>query len=215
MKQKIKIKINYSSELEVRRILDTLEKIDWYKEKGYQPILPDEIWRTLDLKKNNIDSKFVNNVLASDYIQGEYDQISKHVYEKWEEISEVLKDNLEKNNLNFLFDFYEIVFTMYGVGGSYDLPNKITINIRDKESEGICRTIIHEIIHLNIESLIEKYKIGHWEKERIVDLTLSKIIPEMSVMQGIPEGVSFEKIDNFFYSHYPDFEKIIIEVAKI
>lgn len=56
----------------------------------------------------------------------------------------------------------------YGVGGGYNLPNNVYINM-DLRYDPI-ETIRHEIIHLIIENFIEKNKIKHWEKEKIVEL---------------------------------------------
>jgi len=40
-------------------------------------------------------------------------------------------------------------------------------------------TVIHEITHIGIEeSIVEKYKLNHWEKERLVDLIVKIIFKE-------------------------------------
>lgn len=67
-------------------------------------------------------------------------------------------------------DTFIIKLTSYGMGGSYDLPNIVRFNIKSTIGP---KTILHEIIHLAIEPWIIKYKIRHWEKERIVDLILN------------------------------------------
>ena len=68
-------------------------------------------------------------------------------------------------------------------------------------------TIIHEIIHLSIQELIEKYEVEHWEKERIVDLIVFKIVPEIAKMQNI--SIDTKPIDEGFEKYYPDIEKVV------
>ena len=64
--------------------------------------------------------------------------------------------------------------------------------------------IVHEIIHLLIESKIKKYKIQHWEKERIVDLILNSekfIFLEYNYWQNNYNGVE-KYIDVLFNSYF-------------
>ncbi|MFC1700789.1 hypothetical protein ACFLZ0_01485, partial [Patescibacteria group bacterium] len=106
---------------------------------------------------------------------------------------------------------YDLILTKYGTGGSYNLPNRIILNFNKKTPNDIIRIIIHEIIHLLIQPLIEKFEIEHWPKERIVDLMLSKIMPELTKMQKLSQNT--EKIDKLFNKFFPDIEKIIKECA--
>jgi hypothetical protein len=71
----------------------------------------------------------------------------------------------------------------------------------------------HEIIHLTIQDLIEKYSIQHWVKERIVDLTYSRFFEGERGLQNSQEKM--EEITTLFDSYFPDIEKIISEVGKI
>ena len=102
---------------------------------------------------------------------------------------------------------YEIKLTKYGVGGSYNLPNTIIVNFQGKFGIGVSKTIIHEIVHLSIQELIEKYKVGHWEKERVVDLILLKIVPEIAKMQNI--SIDTKLVDEAFERYYPNLEEVI------
>jgi hypothetical protein len=81
-------------------------------------------------------------------------------------LSKKLKEVFKKNTL----ETFLVYLTSYGAGGSYNPPNVIVFNINNK---GGLKTIIHEIIHLLIEDQVQKYKIQHWEKERIVDLIMN------------------------------------------
>lgn len=78
---------------------------------------------------------------------------------------------------------------------------------------GFLRTVVHEMVHLFIDDLIKKYKIGHWQKERIVDLIFSELYPELNKIQ--PISIDTKGLDNIFYKYFPDVNKIILEVSKI
>jgi hypothetical protein len=74
-----------------------------------------------------------------------------------------------------LYPHYQVVLTLYGPGGYY-LPRsgKIVI-LTTKEGRFIRRdplhTVVHEMVHLGVHRMLEsKYRLRHWEKERLVDL---------------------------------------------
>ena len=74
-----------------------------------------------------------------------------------------------------LFPSYEVVLTLYGPGGSYD-PRSGRISLltttrgRFKQSDPL-QTIVHEMVHLGLERpVVKRFGLGHWEKERLVDL---------------------------------------------
>jgi hypothetical protein len=71
-------------------------------------------------------------------------------------------------------DRYEVRLTLIGPGGSYD-PSKGTITLFTTTDGGFKGgggppTIVHEIVHIGIESIVSQYGLSHWEKERLVDL---------------------------------------------
>lgn len=73
------------------------------------------------------------------------------------------------------FPKYSIKLTLYGPGGSYNPEKGEIILLTDttgnfKGNKSPVNTIIHEIIHIGIESsIINKYDLSHCIKERIVD----------------------------------------------
>ncbi|MEM1002713.1 MAG: hypothetical protein AAGH46_08695 [Bacteroidota bacterium] len=74
-----------------------------------------------------------------------------------------------------MFDIYEVVFTLYGTGGSYD-PDTGRITLLTNMNGDFVKyqnpayTIIHEISHMGMEySLVRRYEIPHGLKERMVD----------------------------------------------
>lgn len=74
-----------------------------------------------------------------------------------------------------LYEQYDVVFTLYGSGGSYNPSTGMITLFTTKEGafknyESPANTIVHEIAHLGMEaSLVEKYRLAHTFKERLVD----------------------------------------------
>ncbi len=180
------IRVNKIEEEEMR-VKNTLMKLDWYKEKDYFFVLP----------KSSVREEYDTTNYRLDKITVEWRKVEKAISKK---LSKVLRNKLQKE--------YIVCLTRYGVGGSYYLPNMIILNVSDEYlgRRDPVETIEHEIIHLSIEPLIQKYKVGHWQKERIVDLIASKIISGYRA-QKIP--VETKAIDESFNKLFPDIEKII------
>jgi hypothetical protein len=113
-----------------------------------------------------------------------------------------------------LKDQYTIVLTKYGSGGSYNSQTgEVIVNIKDREKDLIMGTILHEIVHIGIEHLIESYHITHWRKERLVDLIMEKCFPDLKKTQYIKEDVS--TVDRAFKKNFPDMESIAREVGGV
>jgi len=70
---------------------------------------------------------------------------------------------------------YIVELTPYGVYGRYRLPNHITVNIQRKPNE-IALTILHEVVHLRLESEVQKKKLTHSQKERMVEEEYCRLI---------------------------------------
>ena len=74
-----------------------------------------------------------------------------------------------------MFDTYQVVFTLYGTGGSYDPEHGIITLLTNEDGRFMkyrnpAYTIIHEITHMGMEhSIVSKYNLPHGLKERIVD----------------------------------------------
>ena len=183
---KIIIRASTIEEEEIR-VQNTLKKLDWFKEKGYIFVLPkSSVAEEYDAEKYRLDE------ITKEWHQAEDDFLKK--------LSEFFGDKLQKE--------YLVCLTRYGVSGSYQMPNTIILNVADEYSgrREPAETIGHEIIHLCVEPPIQKYKVEHWQKERIVDLLTVKIIHGYHV-QKIP--VETKAIDEAFDRLYPDIEKII------
>jgi len=159
----IQSSIKFGVKFEEHRIKDTLSKLEWFKNNGYKPHLPQGI----DKNSNN---EQIKEHIEKEYDQAEYEKISEKLRDDFSEISgdfqRVLVDIFGEN----VPTIYDVFLTKYGVGGSYGMPNNVVFNIYNKK--GI-KTIVHEIVHLMVEENIQKYKLEHFEKERLVDLILN------------------------------------------
>ena len=202
----IKLDIKYSFEYEKERIEYTLNKADWFLENGYSKWIKLPGGKKLD----EIDVKTAGNDLLetakSEYNPDDYEKIKNTINEQWSKFAPTLEKYFYETSL-IQEDIYIIQLTKYGVGGSYNLPNQIILNFQNKTEIALFRNTIHEIIHLSIQSFIDKNKVDHWIKERIVDLTLEKINPELSIVHKLP--IDTQSIDLAFEKYYPNIEEII------
>lgn len=150
--------IQYSEELEVKRILNTLSKMVWYREHGYNPVIPDGV------NKENVEGVVGKNFIFEDYKKTEDDLRSK--------FDEHLIKKVEKQiGKNFNEDIL-VVLTKYGTAGSYNLPNKVIINFRTNKD--IIKCLRHELIHLLVEEEVKKKGLNQKEKEKWVDELMEK-----------------------------------------
>ena len=159
----MEIKINFGIYFELERVMNTINRLDWYKENGYKVRLPKGITKKSSEDKIEIQIKEefnkeefseISTKIFTDLIKRELDFIEK--------ISEVFKESVPKEIIIYL--------TNYGADSSYDLPNKIAYNINKKVG---WKMIVHDIIDLLLVEKIKKYKVERWEKERIVDMVLN------------------------------------------
>ena len=210
--EKIKILIKYSEELELQRVLQTKERLKWYFDNGYNlsnSVLPQNI-STEELSKKSEDE-------IAEYVSKEYD-------------SEVFKlhiqiiNSLLPNYLNKLADYFseinikvlpniEIKLTKYGTAGSYNTPNTVIVNISRFFDVGLIRNILHEIIHLHIQGLVDKYQIEQWEKEIVVDSIFEKFFPDIYKKQNYK--IDESRVQKIFKENYPNLELIMLNISKI
>lgn len=187
-----KIKIRYSKPFEIKRIFESVKKLNWYRKNKYHIFLPRQV-----LKKQNLSKKDIGDVLNIGYRQDQYKIKRKKIYDWWQKNRlEILKIFEGLNNCKAkIFPYYIVWITRYGTGGSYNPPQKIIINISKKRLTKIYSIIIHEIIHLGIENLITKHKIPHFSKERLVDLLMEKTAPNFYFKQPLPLEKDVKIID--------------------
>lgn len=194
----------YGLDIDKKRVESVLKNKEWYKTYGYNPILPNN--QRIDGLEDIANQDFLS-LVESEYDEKVYVQIAKDITQEWNAIMKIWdKSSLDHTTLNFL-PVYNIKLTKYGTSGSYQGIDTIILNIKSLNKDTSAKVIFHEIIHVTIEMLIQKYRIAHWHKERLVDLIFKQIFPEKAFEQKLPKQAY--EVDRIFKSYYGDIEKII------
>lgn len=184
--------------------------IDSLKAKARDARLTDEDYEALGVYVQ--DSVYQKE----DYLKG-YQKIADNL----EQLNKLLAAiDTSQLNWNFKqFDTYHVNLTLYGPGGSYD-PDEGSILIyttpdgRFKQYDNPLYTLIHEIVHIGIEtSIIQQYQVPHALKERIVDqmvlLYFQEELPDYRI-----QNMGDTRIDPFVKSK-EDFRELHTIVATI
>ncbi|MDZ7611930.1 MAG: hypothetical protein U5L10_04160 [Candidatus Moranbacteria bacterium] len=174
VKNAMKYNFNHNLETEIKQAKEVAGDLDWYKENGYEAILP------VGISRESSDEEIKKAV------EKEFSENEKNFEEIQREVQKLLsKHSLKLDSFFSAFEYetpksIQLFFTAYGSGGGYDLPDKVFVLMSDSIQD-IFETIIHETVHLIIEKpLITKYNIPHWQKEMLVD-----ILCESSLLDGI------------------------------
>ena len=173
-----------SPERETRQVWNTIRDIQFFNQHGYRVNLP---------KAQLIDSlvQYSQNGHLEEQHYRELETLMKSQifnpqdYQKGYALTQHRLPFLrqlvaELDTTKFQWPFrkfpeYHIYLTLYGPGGSYD-PDQGTITLytttngQFKLYDDPANTIIHEIVHIGIEtSIIQQYQVPHPLKERLVD----------------------------------------------
>ena len=208
MLNSINLKFKHSIDFETQRVLYTYNKLDWFQEKGYKVSWPNNIDL---LSKKTLSENYIKKIIKEEYKAEEYKEVKIKIEELWKSKSKEIIENILNAKLDLKKE-YVVYLTKYGVGGSYHLPNKIVLNFKNKDINSLLKIIIHEIIHLCIQFLIEKYKIKHWQKERVVDLIVLKAYPKWKKTQKVPFDT--KNLNKIFFDNYPNIDKILRLLAN-
>lgn len=192
--------IVYSAQDEAERVRFTISKLPWYEENGYKVDLP------IGVDGGSSESE-VEQKTTEQYSEGEYETAASFLQTAWQDFLPRFDDVINQKVLS-VSDSYTVKLTMYGTGGSY-YPDKnlIVLKFRNKTPGQMLGTIVHEITHISIHSLIEEFKVSHWRKERLVDLILEHYFPGLKPPQKITEDVQI--VDDSFRQNFPDLRKLI------
>lgn len=189
-----------SAQAEAEYVWNTLQEIRFFEEYGYQVSLPSgelieelkEKSRAGSLTDNDyqrLETFLVDHVYNKANYQEGYDLLVKET----ELIDRMIS---ELNGSAFSWGFkefenYAINLTLYGPGGSYNPfeGSILLFTTSDGEFKGYknpANIVIHEIVHIGIESsIITQYNVPHTLKERIVDTFVSlhfkQYLPEYRV----------------------------------
>jgi hypothetical protein len=121
-----------------------------------------------------------------------------------------------------LFEKYKVNLTKYGPGGSYDYNTGEILQKVSEEGltieEDPAHNLLHEVIHMGIqENIVEKYKLYHWEKERLVDLIFVEIFGDYFSdykLQKQGDKAIDEYIKGRIISDLPNAVKEYVDVLK-
>lgn len=208
----IKLTVKFSPEYEVERIKWTLGKLQWYKDNGYNPKFPSGLETGLG---TDISDDQIRDSVDAEYKEDDYKTQETYLLEKWNKVVDEASTEIKKTSL-ISRDTYTIYLTKYGVGGSYNYPDSIIINIKYMYYKGLLSTVFHEMIHLIIHTWITEYKVSHWQKERIVDLLTMKFAPQIQINPNKPIPIEItEPVDRIFNEHYPNIELVIKNVGLL
>ncbi len=218
-----RIQVNIpSAKTEAAYIWRTIQDIQFFEAHNYQVSLPkghliEELkQKSKSGKLKNEDYKRLEKYVRdsvynnADYLKG-YEKIMS-------EIDLINKMINQINTSDFNWDFrefkiYTVNLTLYGPGGSFN-PDEGSILIyttstgQFKNYDNPSYTIIHEVIHIGIESaIISRYDVSHPLKERIVDTFVSlhfgNYLPEYRIQdmgeyrtdQHLKEVDDFKELD--------------------
>lgn len=215
----MKLKIIYSFENDLQRIVDTIDKFDWFKEKGYNVDFPPSI-NVAKIKEYSKQDIF--ELLKGNWNDEEYKKTERQIKENWQKYSEIFERDLIAVKLKPAEE-YTAVLTLYGVGGSFNTKeNKIILNVSyllRKPNRSIMAIILHEIVHINVDGYIQQNKVPHELKEKIVDMIMKKFFAndfsQEEFLQKWLYSKSFsEKAEVIFDNFYPNIERAIQELSK-
>jgi hypothetical protein len=188
---------------EAEQFLGVLQQFKWYQDMGYSHV-------TLPSHPviNPLKSKVLNNERLTDAEQAQVKSVFKtDLYNAADyqqsfatvkaaaETADKQIDSLKRYQTAWGFYIpkkYSIQLTVYGPGGQYNPSTGRIIFLVNKNGQFDRKplgTILHESVHIGIEDrIIQKYKLQHWEKERIVDQFVKKqfgsVVPDYQ-MQNI------------------------------
>lgn len=176
------IKFYFSQKQELEDLEWIYSQYDFFIKNNYKVYFP-KITRIL-AKKLIANPSLAGNkkLLKTEFakIFAENEQIYKKtlliVTRNWRKIEKKFFCNLEKlkgANLKNVSCF----ISLYGPGGTYYPDSKISIRVVIENESDINKAdekIAHETVHLAVDKLSKRYKLGFENTERLVDLILNK-----------------------------------------
>lgn len=162
-------------------LIRTLQDMEFFRANGYNVALPEHPAFTPDKPPFGSQAIFEEEV----YEIGDFAEAIQALKVDIKILNEALEwfaTTARKNSDLQGFNRYEVQLTLYGPGGSYD-PEAGVITLFTTTSGkfkggGGAHTIIHEMMHLATEPLVQKFGLEHWEKERLVDVLVQRELGE-------------------------------------
>jgi hypothetical protein len=199
--------IEYStdSEFQTTKWLLSPQKRTFFKEKLYRVTLP----HGFSLERE-ADEAALKRQVEKEIDEEKTREIKDQLKKVWPEIIGRLRPVFEEIGYE-MPERYVVSLTQYGPGGSYNPPNFIKVKIENNNGRSVEQVVAHEAVHIGIEMLIRKHKIGHWDKEHVVDLLMLKVDPNYRIQQV---GIDTTDINMAFNQYYPNIEKILEEISR-
>ena len=204
---KINIEFEFSLESEVRRVMETISNLEWFKKNNYKVLLPS------NLNINETTSDSLIKIVESKFDVKYFQEAEAAIRKSWEGNNVFIKKINKRMTGSFLLEKVNVILTRYGTQGSYVIPDSLIINISNIPPEFLIKTVIHESLHLMIESLIKKNSVDHWVKEHIVDSIMNLEYKSRFKMQPVPEYAL--AVDAIFKESYPNILLVIEKAANI
>jgi methyltransferase-like protein len=191
--------IQYSREFEIARVKRFVSNFEWYVENKYKISLPDTITNTSteDEIKTQTENQFNEEL---------YSRFSSELQVEWQKFLTQFEKVKAETSITFN-DTYTVVLTRYGTGGSFDASlSEVILRIEGRTAESALGTLVHEMVHIAIHEYIQMYEVGHWKKERLVDLIVEHCFPGLRPMQALREDITM--VDTAFKEHFPNVENV-------
>lgn len=198
----IKLKFAFGTERENESCAFIVKMMPWLLEQGY----PRKIIRLPKGINQKSDSTSIAKAVSRDYTEDTYVSKIKIIEKAWHTTAAGFEKLGQARGVK-LFSSYGIKLTKYGTGGSYNTKRRtVTLLVEGKDRRELLCTLVHEMVHIGIQHLVERYKITHWRKERLVDLLVAKNFPKLKLMQKTREDSLV--VDRAFKNHYPNVSRI-------
>ncbi len=148
----------------------------------------------------------LKNMFVETFNKNAYDENLEIVEKASGKVNEIITNSGIEKIIETGFSFKKfneiyIKVTMFGPGGSYDSNSGGIILRSGKPFDDYVTVIFHEYIHIGIqESVVEKYKVSHIEKEFIVDNIIKKYLDkyfENYQIQSFANGENESLIKHF------------------
>lgn len=181
-----------TKEEEVERISQTIARKDWFERHGYKPVLP----------LSAIDHASTITSVDEEYDQTPYLVGISKLQEQQQQIQICFPifAELRKKWGFIILPSYQVLITRYGMGGSYYCDTGNIIMRVDQQGlfarEQPYHTVIHEMVHIGIETFVQQCRLTQQEKERTVDLILAKRF-EVECPNYRIQNIGDERVEEF------------------
>lgn len=210
-KNPIHINIKYSPEYDAIQVENALRNLEWFK-KRYPDFIINLPEALKDASGTDSSQESILNAVRSEFDPAYYQSIEKSFRDEWEGASGEVSRSL-RSIFTEIPSEYNVIITRYGIGGSYNPPNLVILNCEIYSVSRLIGVLIHEIVHIYLEPLIVRYDVQHDTKERLVDLIISRVLPDYSHEEAYSENES-PSINTVFDKFYPDIEKIVSSINE-